>query len=127
MKKPILLIATVLFCITVSCRKKQKDVEIEFILVSGPSYCGEIIQANGSYVCPRQLRVVSSGASYVMDQPLDTSITNIPNWWNKSYVATLEEQKNACECKSLQGDVDPSQVPISRKPIVKIKKIKLKE
>jgi hypothetical protein len=124
MKKPILLIATVLFCITVSCRKKQKDVEIEFILVSGPSYCGESGQED---VCPRQLRVVSTGAYYVMDQPLDTSITNVPNWWNKSYVATLEEQKNAFECKSLQGDVDPSQVPISRKPIVKIKKIKLKE
>jgi hypothetical protein len=110
-----------------SCRKKQKDVEIEFILVSGPSYCGEMTQANGSYVCPRQLRVVSSGASYVMDQPLDTSITNIPFWWTKKYIVTLEEQKNSCECVDLSFDVENDAYPTLNKPIVKIKKIKLKE
>ncbi len=109
-----------------SCRKKHKDVEIEFLSHSGASYCGQLTPS-GTQTCPREVLVVSSGMRFVYDHPLDTSITNVPNWQNKKYIATLQEQKQSCECVDMSFEVDDDVYPTFKKPVVKIKKIKLKE
>lgn len=123
MKATTTLFTISLILIGISCRKKVKDVEIQFILNGTASYCGQ--QDN---FCPNELEVFSTGAKYVYDSPLDTAITNQYDWWNKRYIATLKILNNECEC--IYGHLEPLpgvEPALQKKPVVKITNIRLKE
>ncbi len=128
MKKSKIFLVLIALCVFGACRKKQKDIEVQFVLNGTAEYCGASVFPDGTEFCPSEIKIVSTGARYVYNHPLDTSITNKHNWWNKTYIATIEKQKSVCECTDGMNDPQPGYEPtLQKKPIVKIKKIKLKE
>lgn len=96
----------------------ETDVEIQLILGTGDNAtCGEF--------CGTRIYLPDL-TRYKLKSELPDSIINKPEYWNKTYIATIEYLEEECTCKN--GLVDPGNgdYPTYTYPIVDILDIREK-